>query len=314
MSDINKAVQKYDDIHTLLSVNAFEVDAYKSINYGLQFLVRKSSWSGTIRIYQNKKGQVRVDFSQLDQSEYADLVRELSEGKVSTDLTAKAKPDSSLDDIALPVMGNDESGKGDYFGPLVTASIYVDDKNSGYLKALGVQDSKSLSDSRVSEIARDIKRRCQDKFVIIEISPERYNQLYVQFGNGQKSLNDMLAWSHAKALEELLSKVECQTAIVDQFANERLLNQKLQAKGKQLKIIQAHRAESHIAVAAASILARDRFVYKLRSLGKQYETNLPKGASKEVISVAKDLVSQHGKTVLEKVAKTHFKTTKSVLG
>jgi ribonuclease HIII len=163
------------------------------------------------------------------------------------------------------------------------------------------------------EVARDIRRTCQDKFVVVEISAERYNQLYTKLENEKKSLNDLLAWAHAKAIEELLSKVECQTAIVDQFADEKLLHEKLQEQGKKLKVIQAHRAESHIAVAAASILARERFVNKLDKLGTQYQTKLPKGASKAVVAIAKQLVERNGGEILEKIAKIHFKTTKEVL-
>ncbi len=312
MSGIDKAIQKYEDLRQLLSASEFIVSDYKEISYGLQFSIQNSGWSGVVRIYQNKQGNVKTDFSQLDESENSNLIKRLSEDKIPS--LSKEVSSTLPSEIALPVIGSDESGKGDYFGPLVSACIYVDEKVVNQLATLGVKDSKALSDTKILEIAREIRRTCQDKFIVVEISAERYNQIYAKLENEKKSLNDLLAWAHAKAIEELLSKVECQTAIVDQFAGEKLLLAKLQEKGKKLKIIQAHRAESHVAVAAASILARERFVNKLDSLEKQYHTNLPKGASKEVVSVARQLVEKNGSEILEKIAKLHFKTTKEVLG
>ena len=311
MSSIEKAIEKYQDLRHLVLSHDFTVSEYKEINYGLQFLVSKSEWSGTVRIYQNNQGRVKTDFSQLDNSSYSRLITSLFDNQISSPLQVEK---STLPrKMMLPVIGSDESGKGDYFGSLVSACIYVDEKISDHLEILGVKDSKTLSDSKVLKIAKDIQRNFQDKFIIIEISPERYNEIYAELENKKQSLNDLLAWAHAKGIEELLSKVECKTAIVDQFANENLLMEKLQEKGKQLTIIQAHRAESHIAVAAASILARDRFINKIKKLENQYQIKIPKGASKEVIDAAKQLVSKHGIGILSKVAKLHFKTTQEVL-
>lgn len=312
MSEIEKAIQTYEDIRELLSNSEFIISEYKEINYGLQFQIQKLGWSGVIRIYQNKQGKVKTDFSQLGDSEHSHLIKSFFEKQSAS--SSKDIISTISDNFALPVIGSDESGKGDYFGPLVSACIYVDEKVANQLTSLGVRDSKTLSDTRILEIAREIRRICQDKFVIVEISPEKYNQIYVKLEKEKKSLNDLLAWAHAKAIEELLSKVECQTAIIDQFGDEKLLLEKLQEKGKKLNVIQAHRAESHIAVAAASILARERFVNKLEKLGIQYNKKLPKGSSQEVVAVAKQLIEINGRGILEKVAKLHFKTTKEVLG
>jgi ribonuclease HIII len=312
MSKIEKAIQKYEDLRQFFLNTDFIISDYKEINYGLQFLIQKSEWSGIVRIYQNKQGNVKIDFSQLDESEYSRLIKSFSENQ-NTSSSQEIKLNLP-NELILPVIGSDESGKGDYFGSLVSACIYVDEKVANQLANLGVKDSKTLSDTKILELSRNIRRICQDKFVVVEISNEKYNQLYAKLENEKKSLNDLLAWAHAKAIEELLSKVECQTAIVDQFADEKLLLEKLQEKGKKLKLIQAHRAESHIAVAAASILARERFINKLEKLEKQYNTKLPKGASKTVVTVAKQLVEKNGREILKKVAKLHFKTTKEVLG
>jgi ribonuclease HIII len=310
MNTIEKAIEKYYEIQTILLANEFAVSNYKEINYGLQFPIRNSNWCGIVRVYQNKQGKVKTDLSQLDESSQSHFVKGLIED-LSTGITGTVK--SVLhNDLILPIMGSDESGKGDYFGSLVSACIYVDEKIANQLSTLGVKDSKVLSDNKIKEIAREIRKCLPNKFIIIEIPPEKYNQIYARFEKDQKSLNDLLAWAHAKAIEELLLKVECKTVIVDQFANENILLKSLQERGKQLKVIQAHRAESHIAVAAASILARDRFVSKLEKLGKQYQVKLPKGASTAVIEMARYLVEKHGIEILEKIAKLHFKTTKDL--
>lgn len=162
-------------------------------------------------------------------------------------------------------------------------------------------------------MAEKITKICHDRYSIIEISPEKYNDLYDQFIREKKNLNTLLAWGHAKAIEELLAKVECNDAIADQFADERFILSKLQEKGKKLNLIQMHKAEENIAVAAASILARARFLQKLAKLSSEYRVDLSKGVSVNVINNAKNFVATHGKDLLRRVAKLHFKTTKQVL-
>ena len=310
MDKIEKAIEKYDELKHLLLANGFTVDKYKQINYGLQFPVQRSNWSGIIRIYQNNKGVVKTDLSQLDDSEHSHLIRSFYEEQ---SVSKVIKIESTLTDVlTFPMMGSDESGKGDYFGSLVIACVYVNENIESQLSSLGVKDSKALSDTRIVKIAREIRKICAEKFVVVEISPEKYNQIYAKFEREKKSLNDLLAWAHAKAIEELSLKVECKTVIVDRFANEQVLLTNLQEEGKKLNVIQTPRAERYIAVAAASILARDRFVNKLDKLGKQYEVTLPKGASNAVIETARQLVGKYGSDILEKVAKVHFKTTQEL--
>ncbi len=322
MSNIQRAIQKYEEIYRLLSADRFTISDYKEISYGLQFTVRQSNWSGLIRIYQNKKDVVRVDLSQLDRSDSAGVVRKLigeERGVLSQDVLLNEKQNRgceeafTLAEIQLPLFGSDESGKGDYFGSLVVACVYTDEKISKRLVEAGAKDSKSLSDAQIGQIAKKIKGICADKFAVIEIPPEKYNQMYADFKSENKTLNDILAWAHAKSIETLLDRVDCQTAVIDKFCDDALLTSKLQEKGQQLKIVQIYRAESScIAVAAASILARDRFVNGLNQLGKEHGVQLPKGASDKVVSVARQLVEKNGESIIKEVAKMHFKTTQAV--
>ena len=310
MEQGNRPLEVYKNIKSILTVNNINVSDYKLINYGLQFTVSILDWSGIIRIYQSKKGVLKIDYSQLNGGANTIKIQTLIESKkISSDLRKSNKKEVTL---RLPIIGTDESGKGDYFGPLVSAGVYVDERSVKDLIGCGIKDSKKLSDSKNLELARKVIKICKRRFAIIEISPEKYNDLYEQFKKEKKNLNTLLAWGHAKAIEEILSKVNCKTAIADKFADEKFILDKLQEKGKKIKLIQMHKAEQNTAVAAASILARARFLEKLLKLSNEYKIDLPKGASQKVIENAKKVVDMYGKEALRKVAKLHFKTTNAV--
>ncbi len=204
-------------------------------------------------------------------------------------------------------IGIDESGKGDYFGPLVIAAVFVDATTQGELALMQVRDSKTISDGRVLEMAPDIKTICPHS--IIAIGPKKYNELYEKIRN----LNRLLAWGHAKALETLLERVTCERAISDQFGDERLILNALQEKGRKIVLEQRTKAESDLAVAAASILARAEFLLRLKRLSREVGTTLPKGASPTVELAARMIIKKHGQERLDSVAKLHFKTTQAVL-
>lgn len=204
-------------------------------------------------------------------------------------------------------IGVDEVGKGDYFGFLVAAAVYADDAMEKKLAALGVKDSKRLSDAAVKALAPKIRKLCPHD--IVRISPEKYNQLYGKF----QSLNPLLAWAHARAIENILGKVSCDTVIIDKFGDDRLVTDMLFEKGKKVKLIQRINAEQDIAVAAASVIARDSFLSTLRGLGREMGIVLPKGAT-HVEDAAKRVVEMHGADGLKFVAKLHFKITKRILG
>ena len=307
----NELLKTYENIKLILKTGDVEVSDYQLIDYGLQFTVSIPDWSGMIRIYQNKKGILKIDYSQLKGGVDAIKVQTLIEGKrVISNLKNSDKNDVEL---GFPIIGTDESGKGDYFGPLVSAGVYVDERSAKALIACGIKDSKKLSDSKNLELAREVAKICKGHFAVVEISPQKYNELYAQFEKENKNLNTLLAWGHAKAIEEILAKVTCEIAIADQFADESFILGKLQERGKGIRLIQMHKAEQNIAVAAASVLARARFLVKLSKLSEEYSIDLPKGASHAVVENAKKFVDVHGRENLRKVAKLHFRITIKVL-
>jgi len=204
-------------------------------------------------------------------------------------------------------IGSDEAGKGDFFGPLVVAAVLVDGTALGPLGQLGVKDSKRLADASVERLALQIRGCCV--YAVVAIGPEKYNYLYSRIRN----LNRLLAWGHARAIENILNRREASYALADQFGDEHFLVSALMSKGRTIEVRQETRAESNIAVAAASILARREFLRRLRQLSAKYHIELPKGASPAVIQAGREFTTTYGSGRLKEVAKMHFKTTRSVL-
>ena len=209
-----------------------------------------------------------------------------------------------------PHFGVDESGKGDFFGPLVVAGVYVDRGIARKLIDAGVQDSKRIgSDARIRAFAETIRKSTAGLVETVLIGPERYNELYQKFGN----LNKLLGWGHARVIENLLAKKsDCPRALSDQFADARVIEQSLLRHGRKIDIEQRTKAESDIAVAAASILAREAFINWLERRGKELGLRLERGVSANVKEAAKKLVEMNGPQVLRGLAKVHFRTAHEI--
>jgi ribonuclease HIII len=209
-----------------------------------------------------------------------------------------------------PHFGVDESGKGDFFGPLVIAGVYVDRGIARKLMDSGVQDSKRIgSDARIRALAETIRKDTLGLVDVVLIGPAKYNELYEKFAN----LNKLLAWGHARVIENLLAKKpECPRSLSDQFADKRLIEQSVFGHGRKIEIQQRPRAESDIAVAAASILARETFINWLDREGKKLEIRLERGVSPAVKAAAAKLVESKGPEILRQVAKVHFRTAHAV--
>lgn len=214
--------------------------------------------------------------------------------------------DLSIDQTAR--IGIDESGKGDFFGPLCIAGVYAEGADIAKLKKLGVRDSKAMSAPVIKKVSKLI---CADyAHHIVKINPLKYNELYKQFGN----LNLLLAWGHATTIEQLILKTGCRNVVIDQFAAEHVVITALKRKSLDVELLQRHRAEEDLVVAAASIVARQAFVDGLEKLSQEAQVELPKGASKATIAAGKKLVSLYGTQGLHRFGKMHFKTLDSILG
>jgi len=246
--------------------------------------------------------------------------------KHPSNATAGASP--ILRDISGPRIGSDEAGKGDYFGYLVIAAVFLDPEHEESLRQIGVRDSKRMSDGVARRLAGEIRARLPHD--VVRISPRRYNDLYAKLRN----LNHLLAWGHARAIENLLERAPAPLVIADQFGDEQWLRQALMGKGRvgahgpldcpstalgmnaqgrraPVQLIQTPRAEQDLAVAAASVVARAVFLETLDALSARIGLTLPKGAT-HVMEAAKELYRRGGEELLAEVAKLHFKTTRGV--
>jgi len=205
-----------------------------------------------------------------------------------------------------PHLGVDESGKGDFFGPLVIAGVYVDRGIARKLLDAGVVDSKRIgSDTRIRALAEIIRKSSLGLVETVLIGPAKYNELYEKFGN----LNLLLGWGHARVIENLLAKKPaCPRSLSDQFADARVISASLLKHGRKITIEQRPRAESDIAVAAASIIAREAFINWLERKSKELGLRLDRGVSPSVKESARKLVELSGAGVLREVAKVHFRT------
>ena len=218
--------------------------------------------------------------------------------------------------------GSDESGKGDYFGPLVVCCAFTDEKLSEEMRKLGVKDCKQMTDKQVLTVGAALRNLLGPSgYAVVKLGPAAYNRLYAKIRN----INRMLAWAHGTAIEELLEKRPgCDRVVVDQFApTETTILRALKQRGKKAKVEQRHKAESDIAVAAASVIARELFIRDILKMGEDVvnESNesermerVPMGSSDpRVRELAEEMVRKNGPTWLMNHCKAHFQTTDKVL-
>ena len=206
-------------------------------------------------------------------------------------------------------IGVDEAGKGDYFGPLTVAAVYVTAESALDLIRWGVRDSKTMSDTVIAELALKIRERCPN--VVHVLMPPEYNAAYQRHQN----LNRLLAEAHAKVIEALVEQTGCRRVVNDQFAAPHILEEALAERGLSVDLEQRTGGESDIAVAAASILARESFVAAIEDFRVKAGMDIPLGSSSpKVVEVGKAIVRRWGPAALERIAKLNFKTTGQILG
>ena len=229
----------------------------------------------------------------------------------TTSATAEPPPENE------PHIGTDEAGKGDFFGPLVTAGVYVDERVAKLLRALSVRDSKAVGDRELRVLAGNIRDVVEERNrAVIVLAPRRYNELYRQMRSEGKNLNTLLAWTHTRVIEDLIQHgLRPKFILSDQFGDKRYIESRLlvDTRLSGVPVIQMHRAEADVAVAAASILARDAFLRWLEQAGRTLGLTVPKGASPKVIETGRLLVARLGADGLKEYAKVSFKTMEKVL-
>jgi ribonuclease HIII len=263
-------------------------------------ITRNREWI-KLMIYYGKKGFK----SQIQGDKTSKLYKDIDENLFVLNLF----PNSDKIDEPESYIGVDESGKGDFFGPLVIGGFTVNQENRSQLIKLKIRDSKLLSDNEIKFLASKIKNHFGGYFTTVQINPKRYNELYNEF----KNLNRLLAWGHARCIENLLESNDIHIAVCDQFGNQNYIKSALLEKGKKVELRQSFRAEKFLAVAAASILSRDNFIRWIETKSKELKIEIPKGAGEIVQVVARKVLDVYGKDALSELTKSHFKITRSII-
>lgn len=279
-----------------------DITKEKDINYGHQFVVELCQAKLTLNIYNGKKGLTYV-FS--GDSALEGKVRELIAGEKVDGVAASAAGAEALPRGKWA--GSDESGKGDFFGPLVVSAVVVDDGTAAKLAAAGVKDCKLLSDKKILELEETIKANVID-FSVLELKPKIYNMRYNQVLAQGGKLNQLLGFGHVAALSQVLERNhDCHAALIDQFTTSTVNVRELQKRFPECQVRQQPKAEINLAVAAASVLARARFLRTMDELAKSVgEVSLPKGGGPQTTACARKIAQSLGKSQLENYVKLHF--------
>ncbi|GCE46588.1 ribonuclease HIII [Thermosporothrix hazakensis] len=298
----------------LIQAKGWLIESERPLQNGYQYLINDGTTSVAVTLYPN--GNMLI---QGKESPLKDALMAWKTARPAT-RTHKTAPQATLFPVeATPVpaprtgvarIGSDESGKGDYYGPLVVAAVAVDPKREEQLLALGVRDSKRLTDETILPMATRISEICAGQVCVERYMPATYNELYSRVGN----LNTLLADVHVLLISRLQVATNYQLAVIDQFADRSVLKRAFVKTHCDISFDLRPRAEDDVAVAAASILARAGFVQGLRRLAAQYGLTFPKGSSDpRIVTVGRALVQREGPEVLKLVAKYHFKNTEEIL-
>lgn len=274
----------------------------KQFNY--EFTITSGNDLLKVQVYFGKKGVKTILQGNKDSELYK---------KINNVIFGKSLFEETKKEIEEPenYIGTDESGKGDFFGPLTVAAFYSNNNIKHELISLGVKDSKLLTDSQINFTADKIKKIKNVFYEVVVVTPSKYNELYSKFGN----LNLLLNWAHSKAIEVLLEKVVTNTVITDKFSKRELnitsKHNHNSVEADKINFIQTEKGERFIGVAAASILARNA----MNLWFEKHKMNgliLPKGASGEVDAKAQKIKNEFGKIKLKEIAKLHFKTLQKI--
>ena len=277
-------------------------DDMQPIPYGLKLVFGEGKHHSVVSLYYSKKkGLSIVAGAGKGQKGAEDIARLL-----------RGEPELPADEAKLERwIGTDEAGKGDYFGPLVTAGVLLDRATCEEVVALGATDSKQLDDARLLKIAGQLRGLLGPNAAVVAVNPVRYNQLYADLRRRGRKLNDLVAWTHGRVVKDLQERdLVFDAVVVDRFASTALIRR---AMPGGVKVLARPKAEDNPAVAAASILARARYLDRLASLTEEFGVLMRPGAGTPVIEAGRKLVEKHGAGVLEKVGKHHFRTTETIL-
>ncbi len=295
------ALREIENLAGKLNNCGFSVNKPIKKLYNYEISVNSKNEKAKVLVYFGKKGIKKT----IQANPESDIHNELN--KIIFDETLFDYK-NQREIIFNQYIGTDESGKGDYFGPLVIGAVYVDEKKSLELEKIGVKDSKLISDNDIKILENKIKKIVEGNFEIVQINPEKYNQLYESF----KNLNKLMAWAHSKSIENLIQKTKCINVISDKFGNEKLILTELKKKNIEINLVQTSKGERFTGVAAASILARAKVIDWFYFKSKELRFEIPKGGGSNVTAMAKLIVNNYDENFLMKMIKFHFKNSQNI--
>ena len=295
------------ELRKLLDEQGASVTSSRPIDHGTQFKVARGPDTVTLNVY-HRSGKISTG------GKASSLLAALEGYRVSRAGVKGSAGSSGTSDVrgsvldATPRVGTDEAGKGDYFGPLVVAGVRVRGEEAARgLREAGARDSKTLSAMGARAMALKVLDAVgEENARVVTLGPREYEERRVAAGN----INKLLGEINVQILGELEDEVEL--FVVDEFA--RAARSYIQAGvPKGVRLVVRPRAEDDAAVAAASILARSRYLEEMDRLSEAVGFELPRGAT-HVIGAARRLVRERGEEALKDAAKIHFATTEKVLG
>ncbi len=264
----------------------------------------------TITGYKSGKVMFQGKGSQREAEQWQSSALKENKQKAKRQPSHEWAPPSNIENQSI--IGSDEVGTGNYFGPMTVAAAFVHSEKIPLLKELGVKDSKYLSDETIKQIARDLIHTIP--YSLLVLHNEKYNELQ-QAGMSQGKMKAML---HNRALLNVIAKLRGTAydgILIDQFAIPDVYFRYLANEQEVIKDVYfSTRAEAvHLSVAAASIIARYSFLTEMDSLNEQIGIILPKGAGNQVDEAAATIIATKGKHLLERYTKLHFANTQKAL-
>ncbi len=282
----------------MLTDEQMTISQGKEINYGKQVVITDGNEEIPLNIYSSKKKGISTVIGGSLKNVLRPRLQKILNHKIDA-----IQQDHKWDIWA----GTDETGKGDFFGPLIVCGFICTKEMVLPLREIGVKDSKLLKEKQIIDIAKKVYGKYPEQIELLRLMPEKYNQLYANMKQQNKKLNELLAWMHGRVILNLQQKHNFDGVVVDKFASERVVRGSIKGMDK-INLLLKTSGEDDVAVATASILARYQLVMSMRSLSRKFRMDIPRGASKKVLEAGQMFANQFGKTRLNEVAKTHFVT------
>tara|TARA_B100001989_G_C24542411_1_gene468456 strand:+ start:203 stop:1174 length:972 start_codon:yes stop_codon:yes gene_type:complete len=311
MSSYSDSDQLYQSIKSVLHKANYIVNPYRDIMYGIQFLIFKDNNCELLRIFVSKKG-IRLDFSKIKQIKFLKQLR----ADLDSIITEPTQPaplfDPNEKDVELitnitqdptDVIGIANAGKSNFFGPLVLASVKINDDDRDKLLGLGIENFQRLNPSTLTYIANKIRKKLNH--TCLTVGNMSYNKVFDKV----KNLNHLMAWGNLKIIEDNINQSYCPNVLCSEYGNAQLLKKSLLAKKVDVTLYQRPQAETNLAVGCAHILALDTLNKELAVMQKSYNFTFPTGSSNDVIEATKEFIRKFSQDELLNVTKDHFKIT-----